>query len=148
MSQICPKLNFSKLIDSCTADYEDRKIWCNSDVLNVLLKSIKYHPETEQTINRLFCFRGNVFTCPICFGKSVDNENPISMIKNCGHRFHANCLKELIRKNSEWDDICRHEWALNVELNCPNCRVPFQPKDILLDNMMTEMCAYNSDTEV
>lgn len=148
MNNACERANYAKIINFCIQDVEQRKFWCTSEILEVLVSSMRYYPGSLDTIRKLFCHTNHAFTCTICFSKTVNEENPISLITKCGHRFHTKCLKSLVQKNDEWDTVCRNEWALTVTLNCPICRTEFVPKDTLVDYMMTDMCLYESDTEV
>ena len=52
-----------------------------------------------------------------------------------------------IRKTAEYDDECRHQWALNVTLKCPTCREPFTKDNIVADKFTAELCKYVSDEE-
>lgn len=143
------KQNFVKIFELCLEDKQHRKLWCKPDIMEVLLEGMKHFPsDYKKIMNKLFCFTGSVFTCAICQSQSVSDTNTLSLLTTCGHRFHTKCIKQLMLKNSEWDDICRHEWALTSELNCPSCRAPFSENNILLDKDMTDICAFDSDEDV
>ena len=49
--------------------------------------------------------------CSICLENCVENyENPQSILFNCNHAFHKNCIKLMIKN------------TLGTELKCPMCR--------------------------
>ena len=49
--------------------------------------------------------------CSICLENCIENyENPQSILFNCNHAFHKNCIKLMIKN------------TLGAELKCPMCR--------------------------
>ena len=49
--------------------------------------------------------------CSICLENCIENyENPQSILFNCNHAFHKNCIKLMIKN------------TLGTELKCPMCR--------------------------
>lgn len=49
--------------------------------------------------------------CSICLENCIENyENPKSILFNCNHAFHKNCIKLMIKN------------TLGTELKCPMCR--------------------------
>ena len=58
--------------------------------------------------------------CTICL-ESLNNEEPVSIIKSCNHTFHKNCLK-LNMESEGTDDDTQHR--------CPLCRKEFDETNV------------------
>jgi WD40 repeat protein len=139
------------IISSCIQDHNNRKMWCEKPILDMLLKHIiedDKHQKVKNIITKLFCFQGKTFKCPLCLGcSSSPRSKPIAFITSCSHRFHKECLMEHIKKLPEWNDDCLHNWALCAELKCPICRIPFTKEHVKDDLFISEVCQYDSGQE-
>ena len=137
------------IIDKCVVDFDDRKVWCQPEIMNTLLLCItKDIPKAKEIMTKLFCFTGKTFKCSLCLGRSTSPKRwPVSMIKKCGHRFHTKCIKKHMEKHPEWQNDCAQSWALHYQLTCPNCREPFQEEDIITDQLVSEVCQFDSEDE-
>lgn len=122
------------LLDKCTEDYEDRAPWCSRDFIDLLLDIDV--PQAKEMLRRLASFDGPRFYCAICADE--ENIDHISCLKTCQHRFHNNCIEELIKKTPEYHDEMQYEYALSVELKCPICRTPFTPQDVCEDTFLNK----------
>ncbi len=137
--------DFSSVIGPMIENHDNRKDWCTVEILEILLnKRTKY----KKIIEKLFCFRGKLFKCSLCLGRTTSPTSaPITMLKTCGHRFHKKCIETHISKTFEWNDYCRNSWALDVNLKCPVCRVEFGQDGLLEDRKMSDICKYESSEE-
>ena len=122
------------LLDECTLEYQDRLTWCSPEFIDILLVAPIEH--ARKIVKRLAAFRGPRFDCAIC-GDEESNDSVV-YIKNCLHRFHTECIAELIRKVPEYDKEMQYEYALHVSLTCPTCRAPFKSEDVLEDTFMNK----------
>ena len=143
--------NFWKVFEVVTENEDALRMWCVPEVLETLdiCKKKSSVPESYHNVaKRLFCYSGKKFTCMLCLGSSSSPKRfPISALKTCMHRFHTKCIEEHITKTREWDDECRHNWALNVTLKCPICREPYNRSDVVDDKFTADLCKYISDDE-
>ena len=143
--------NFWKVFEVVTGNEDALRTWCVPEVLETLdiCKKKSSVPENYHKVaKRLFCYSGKKFTCMLCLGSSSSPKRfPISALKTCMHRFHTKCIEEHITKTREWDDECRHNWALNVTLKCPICREPYNRSDVVDDKFTADLCKYISDDE-
>lgn len=133
-------------------DNEDAlRTWCVPEVLDTLdicKKKSSVPSRYNKVAKRLFCYSGKKFTCILCLGSSSSPKRfPISALKTCMHRFHTKCIEEHITKTREWNEECRHNWALNVTLKCPVCREPYNRSDVVDDKFTADLCKYISDDE-
>ena len=139
------------IISVCIEDHNNRKMWCEKPILDMLLKHIiedEEHRKVKDIITKLFCFQGKTFKCPLCLGcSSSPKSKPIAFITSCSHRFHKECLLEHIKKLPEWNDDCLHNWALCATLKCPICRIPFTQEHVKEDLFISEVCQYDSSQE-
>lgn len=143
------QVDFDEVIELMIEQYDNRKDWCTHDIMDMLLNRIEYNSEKYTPIlQKLFCFRGKLFTCTLCLGNSVSpKRTPVSLLTTCGHKFHSNCIKQHVEKTTEWNGVCQSQWALPVDLTCPQCRAPFTSNDIMEDKLFAEVCTYNSDED-
>lgn len=143
------QFDFDEVINLMIEEYDNRKDWCTHDIMDILMNRMEYHPEKYTPIfKKLFCFRGKLFTCTLCLGSSVSpKRTPVSLLKTCGHKFHTKCIHQHVEKTTEWHGVCQTQWALPVDLTCPQCRTPFTPDDIMEDKLFAEVCRYNSDED-
>jgi len=118
-----------EVIMECTTEYADRLYWCNTGFIDVLLKVPT--SVTGVIIKRLASFKGPKLDCVICC--NPDKVDTICFIKTCQHRFHSECIEELIRKVPEYNREMQYEYALTVTLKCPTCRKLFNPTDVQQD---------------
>lgn len=143
--------NFWKVFDVVTGDEDALRMWCIPemlDTLDICKKKSSVPGHYHKVAKRLFCYSGKKFTCMLCLGSSSSPKRfPISALKTCMHRFHTKCIEEHITKTREWDDECRHNWALNVTLKCPICREPYNRSDVVDDKFTADLCKYISEDE-
>lgn len=123
------------LAEECTEEYEDRLLWCNPELVEVLLET----PNSKKILKRLASFRGPRLECVICHDN--DREDTVCFLKTCQHRFHTGCMDELIKKTPEYHQEMQYEYALEVSLKCPSCRTPFVPEDVSEDVFLSKSCA-------
>jgi hypothetical protein len=148
-NRICIE-RFADVINIILQNEDNLKSWCKKKILLLLQVGVlgNSRVEYDKIMDRLFCFSGKKFTCVLCLGSSSSPKRfPISAINTCMHRFHTKCIMKHIRKTAEYDDECRHQWALNVTLKCPTCREPFSRDNIVADKFTAELCKYISDEE-
>lgn len=120
------------LLELCTEHYQDRLAFCQQEFIDILLEtpiSVSRH-----IIKRLLCFRGPRIECAICHEQQ---ETHISYLKPCNHRFHTDCILEMVRKRPEYHHEMQEEYALHYNLMCPVCREPFTEEDIKTDTFLS-----------
>ena len=122
------------LADMCTEEYNDRAAWCHEKMIDVLLSQPL--ERSRRIIRKIAAYRGHRIDCVIC--NDCDSKDTVSYITHCQHRFHTKCLKKLIKKTPEWHEEMQYEYALQVPLKCPTCRVEFQPSDVKLDHFLNQ----------
>ena len=143
--------HFWKVFDVVLENEDALRTWCVPEVLDTLdicRKKSSVPVRYNKVAKRLFCYSGKRFTCVLCLGSSSSPKRfPISALKTCMHRFHTKCIAEHISKTREWNEECRHNWALNVNLTCPTCREPYNRSDVVDDKFTADLCKYISDDE-
>ena len=72
------------IIYRCIEDVNDRKSWCEKNILDMLLLHVnKPNPLVKKIITNLFCFQGKTFKCSLCLGRSTSPRRwPISFISS------------------------------------------------------------------
>jgi len=66
----------------------------------------------------------NEFDCPICLDRMKDVA--FICVKDCHHRFCRECLEKIVHSS-------------NKQAKCPNCRQPFDSKDIRIDRFLKQL---------
>jgi len=120
------------LIGACSEEYAHRPIWCDDKIVELLMDT--HHSLSKTILKRLVAFKGPRIDCPIC--ADSDNDDTVSFLPQCHHRFHTKCISEHIEKLPEHNEQMQYEYALSVQLRCPTCRAPFKPTDVKLDHLL------------
>lgn len=122
-----------ELLDLCTVDYHHRLAFCQQEFIDILLEAPI--DLSRHIVKRLLCFRGPKLDCAIC-QESRDAE--ISYLQSCNHRFHTDCLREMVRRRPDYHHELQREYALHYNLMCPTCRKPFSEEDIKTDHFLNQ----------
>lgn len=123
-----------ELAEICTEEYNDRALWCNEKLIDIFLEIPL--AQARKIVKRIAGFKGHRIDCVIC--NDTESKDTVSYITHCQHRFHTKCLHKLIQKTPELHDEMQYEYALQVTLKCPTCRVEFQPGDVKLDHYLNK----------
>ena len=120
------------IIEDCCEEYGARARWCDDDIVEMLLDMPLQSSKT--ILKRLISFKGPRIDCPICGDDEA--KDTVSYLATCHHRFHTRCIHEHIRKTPEYHEQMQYEYALAVELKCPTCRAPFEPRHVKRDAIL------------
>lgn len=150
LNQIHPNRQFIQFIEMCTRFGNINVSFKSNYILNMLLNM---HKKCGPVV--LICLRRLVtetkpkeplFKCAICQSSAVDEDKKnLSVVTTCLHRFHTQCVNNLIESIPDLNVFTRTNWALNSSLKCPVCRTPFTKNDCKLDPFSTKQCIYSSD---
>lgn len=120
------------IIEDCCEQYAARAHWCDDEIVDLLLDMPLQ--SSKIILKRLISFKGPRINCPICGDDEA--KDTVSFLATCHHRFHTRCIDEHIRKTPEYHEQMQYEYALAVELKCPTCRAPFEPRHVKRDSIL------------
>ena len=116
-----------------TREYDHRRMWCKPWVFNLCMND--QGSLANSILKRLVYYTGARFdNCSICFSV-VGNTNVMRL--KCGHLFHQTCIDQYFDSLPSYKEDMLHEYALQVDAKCPNCRAPCKRQDIIKDEFWT-----------